>query len=109
MNNYTDGYIRIRRVPKHVFKRIEDISVTCDNPIRYVLKPHIQNMIARYNEIISKNPAPKKTEKKDITLTGYSKKTIQDLEAIAEHIGVGVSDLIKVELFMIPDKYPKRD
>lgn len=107
MSNYTAGYIRIRRVPKHIVNQMDDIAVRCDNPIRYVLKPHIQNMVAKYKDIISKNAPPKNDDKKDVTLTGYSQKTIQDLEMIADHIGVSVSDLIKVELFLIPDRYPK--
>lgn len=108
MTNYTSGYIRIRRVPKHIVKKVEAISVICDNPARHVLKPHIQTMIIRYKDVIEKNPPPAKAETKDITLTGYSQKTIQDLQMIADHIGVDVGDLIKVELFLIADKYHNR-
>lgn len=105
MTDYTTGYIRIRRVPVHVVNRVKDISVKYDNPARHVLKPHIQNMISRYMEIVSKTTPQKKSEARDLTLTGYSQKTIKDLETIAAHIGVDVSALIKVELFLTLDKY----
>lgn len=108
MNNYAAGYIRIRRVPTHAVNRVKGIAVICDNAPRHFLKPHIQAMIIRYNDIIKKTEGPQKTEKRDMTLTGYSQKTIDELESIANHIGVSVSDLIKVELFLIADKYQSR-
>lgn len=107
MSIYAAGYIRIRRVPTHAVNRIKDISMICDNAPRHFLKPHIQQMVIRYTDIIKKNDFPKKIETRDMTLTGYSQKTIEELERIANHIGVSVSDLIKVELFLIADKYQK--
>lgn len=105
MTDYTTGYIRIRRVPVHVVNRVKDISRTYDNPARHLLKPHIQNVVSRYKDIIDRSEPLKLNEVRDLTLTGYSEKTIKDLEMIAAHIGVDVSSLIKVELFLILDKY----
>lgn len=101
------NYIRIQGIPSCLYDDINNISKNHEIRRNDFLKPKIKNILDKFSEEIKSGSKIKK-DKKEITLSGLSDKTINELQNIANYIGVDIQILIKMELFIISQSFPEK-
>lgn len=97
--------LRIWNVPSHITKDIQNISKNNEISRGSFLKPKIKLLIDRFPDEI-KTGIKKEKNNQAITVPSLSDKTLHELQNIADFIGVDVSSLIKMELYMIIQQTP---
>lgn len=97
--------LRIWNVPSHITQDIQNISKNNEISRGVFLKPKIKMLIDRFPDEIKKG-IEKEKNNQAITIPSLSDKTLQELQNIADFIGVDVSSLVKIELYMIIQQAP---
>jgi len=67
-----------------------------------VLAPKVRDIVGRFAHLIE----PKPCEKSYFRIRGIGEKTKKELKAIADNMGIDVSDLLKMELQKDSETYP---
>lgn len=96
--------IRIKGVPIETFKKIEACGKFRGEFICDLLRPRLRKAIESFSEDL-KSPA-KEDETKEIRVPGVSKELTDQLETIADNLGVSPTQLLRIELKKIADNLP---